>query len=575
MFRRRSLLISIFSLSLLLSCGDRAALRSGSGSGSAIGSDTLKLLSWQAPTILNPHLTVGFKDWEASRITLEPLATFDQAGQMVTVLAAEVPTLENGGIAADGLSVTWTLKPNLKWSDGQPFSAKDVVFTYELIANPDTGTTNAGVYEMVDRVEAINDTTVKVYFKEPNPAWSLPFVGAAGSILPAHIFADYNGANLREAAANLKPIGTGPYRVVEFKPGDVVVYEPNPHYRAAETLAFKRVEIKGGGDATSAARAVLQTGDADLADNLQVEPQVLAQLEAGGRGQVVASFGPLSERLELNYTDPNQANGEGIASTLEFPHPFLTATPIREAISLAIDRELIATQLYGKAGQGTALALIEPAQYRSPKAEFTFDPERAIAVLEAAGWTDSNGNGTRDKNGVELKLVFQTSVTPVRQKTQEIIKQSLTAIGIGVELRNVDASVLFSGDPSNPDTLQRFSADMQMYTTGNSNPDPAIYMKTFTCGEVSQPETNWSGQNFSRFCDPAYDQLWEAASRELDPAKRSALFIQMNDRLVDQFVMIPIVHRADVFGVSDRLQGLEPTPWDRLTWNIAAWRKTP
>ncbi|TAF57181.1 MAG: peptide ABC transporter substrate-binding protein [Oscillatoriales cyanobacterium] len=575
MFHRRSLLLSMFSLSLLWGCGDREVLRSGSTSGTTIGADTLKLLSWQAPTILNPHLTVGFKDWEASRITLEPLATFDKAGQMVPVLAADVPTLENGGVAADGRSVTWTLKPNLKWSDGQPFSAKDVVFTYELIVNPETGTTNAGVYETVDRVEAIDDTTVKVYFKEPNPAWSLPFVGAAGSILPAHIFAAYNGANLREAAANLLPIGTGPYRVVEFKPGDVVVYEPNPYYRDAATLAFKRIEIKGGGDATSAARAVLQTGDADLADNLQVEPQVLAPLEAEGRGRVLASFGPLSERLEFNYTDPNQVNGEGIASTLEFPHPFLTAAPIREAISLAIDREMIATQLYGKAGQGTGLALIEPEQYRSPNPEFTFDPDRAIAVLEAAGWTDSNGNGTRDKNGVELQVVFQTSVTPVRQKTQEIIKQALTAIGIGVELRNVDASVLFSGDPSNPDTLQRFPADIQMYTTGNSNPDPAIYMKTFTCGEVSQPDTNWSGQNFSRFCDPAYDQLWEAASRELDPAKRAALFIQMNDRLVDQFVMIPIVHRADVFGISDRLQGVDPTPWDRLTWNIAAWSKTP
>jgi peptide/nickel transport system substrate-binding protein len=574
MFRYRSLLLSLLSVSLLSSCGDRDALRSGSTSGTAIGADTLKLLSWQAPTTLNPHLTVGFKDWDASRITLEPLATFDQEGQMVAVLAADVPTLENGGVAADGLSVTWTLKPNLKWSDGQPFSAQDVVFTYELIANPETGTTNAGMYETVDRVEAIDDTTVKVHFKAPNPAWSLPFVGAAGSILPAHIFADYNGANLREAAANLMPIGTGPYRVVEFKPGDVVVYEPNPHYREADVLAFTRVEIKGGGDATSAARAVLQTGDADLADNLQVEPQVLAQLEAGGRGQVVASFGPSSERLEFNYTDPNQVNEDGIASTLKFPHPFLTEAPVREAISLAIDREMIATQLYGKAGQATGLVLIDPVQYRSPKAEFTFDPDQAIAVLEAAGWTDSNGNGTRDKNGVELTLVFQTSVTPVRQKTQEIIKQALMAIGIGVELRSVDASVLFSGDPSNTDTLQRFSADVQMYTTGNSNPDPAIYMKTFTCSEISQPELGWGGYNFSRFCDPAFDVLWDAASQELDSAKRSALFIQMNDLLADQFVIVPLVHRADAFGMSDRLQGVNPTPWDRLTWNIAEWKKS-
>jgi len=551
--------------------GDRAV---DSGPGAASDPATLKILSWQAPTILNPHLTVGFKDWEASRITLEPLATFDKDGQLVPVLAAEVPSLDNGGVAADGLSVTWTLKPDVLWSDGEPFTAEDVAFTYALIANAETGTTNAGAYETVDRVEAIDETTVKVFFKAPNPAWSLPFVGAAGSILPEHIFADYNGANLREAAANLLPIGTGPYRVVDFKPGDVVVYEPNPHYREAETLGFDRVEIKGGGDATSAARAVLQTGDADLADNLQVEPQVLDRLEADGRGSVVTSFGPLSERLEFNYTDPNRANADGIVSTLEFPHPFLTEAPVREAISLAVDRETIATQLYGQAGKATGNTLLEPAQYQSSKTAFEFDPERAIAVLEEAGWTDSNGDGTRDKDGVELNLVFQTSVTPVRQKTQEIVKQTLEAIGIGVELRGIDASVLFSGDASNTDTLQRFTADMQMYTTGNSNPDPANYMKTFTCGEVSQPETGWSGQNFGRFCDPAFDALWNAASVELDPDERAALFVQMNDLLVEQWAIVSLVHRADAIGVSDRLVGLDPTPWDRTTWNIAEWRKT-
>ena len=252
----------------------------------------------------------------------------------------------------------------------------------------------------------------------------------------------------------------------------------------------------------------------------------------------------------------------------------MTEAPVREAISLAVDRETIATQLYGKAGEASGHFLLEPAQYKSPDAEFAFDPEQAIAVLEEAGWTDTNGNGTRDKGGVELKLVFQTSVTPVRQKTQEIIKQTLEAIGIGVELRSIDASVLFSGDASNTDTLQRFTADVQMYTTGNSNPDPADYMKTYTCGELSQPETSWSGQNFSRFCDPAYDALWDAASTELDPEKRAALFVQMNDLLVSQFAVVPLVHRADAIGVSNGLAGLDPTPWDRMTWNIAEWRKT-
>lgn len=533
----------------------------------------LRMLFWQAPTILNPHLSTGFKDWEASRITLEPLATYNAEGDLVPLLAAEVPRRDNGGLAEDGTSVTWTLKPDLKWSDGTPVTAADVAFTYEFVTNPDVGATNAGVYEAVESVEAIDDVTVQVNFKQPNPAWSLPFVGASGSILPKHVFEEYGGANARQAPANLMPVGTGPYRVVDFSPGDVVVYEPNPHYREADTLAFDRIELKGGGDATSAARAVLQTGDADFADNLQVEPQVLQQLEEGGRGAAIASFGPLGERIEFNFTDPNRTNAEGYRSTLEFPHPFFTEDKVREAFDLALDRATIASQLYGRAGQPTTNFLLAPPQYVSPNTRVEMNLDRAAQLLDEAGWTDSDGDGIRDQDGVDMEVVFQTSVTPVRKKTQEIVKQALTSIGVGVELKSVDASVLFSGDPSNPDTLGRFTADLQMYTTGNSNPDPAIYMKTYTCNEIATPENNWSGQNFARYCNPEYDALWQQAQTELNPEARQELFVQMNDLLVQDAIVLPIVHRADVVGVSSQLQGVEPTPWDRNTWNIAEWSK--
>ncbi|WP_017659853.1 peptide ABC transporter substrate-binding protein [Baaleninema simplex] len=563
---RRLFVASALSLSLLSGC-------TGESPVAERNPEVLRMLSWQAPTILNPHLSTGFKDWEASRVTLEPLATYDAEGQMVPLLAAEIPSLENGGVASDGTSVTWTLDPDVKWSDGTPFTAEDVVFTYNYLSNPEVGATNLGVYQAIASVEAIDETTVRVNFKRPNPAWSLPFVGASGVILPKHVFEDYSGANAREAPANLMPVGTGPYRVVEFKPGDVVVYEPNPHYRDAESLSFQRIELKGGGDATSAARAVLQTGDADFADNLQVEPQVLEQLEAGGTGKAIASFGVLGERIEFNYTDPDRANENGDRATLEFPHPFFTDETVRQAFDLAIDREAIATQLYGKAGKPLANFLFTPPQYVSPNTSYEFNLEKAAELLDEAGWIDSNNNEIRDKNGVEMQVVFQTSVTPVRQKTQEIVKQNLNAIGVGVELKSIDSSILFSGDPSSVDTLQRFYADLQMFSTGNSNPDPAIYMKTYTCDEIATPENNWSGQNFSRYCNSEYDALWDRAQTELDPEKRQALFLQMNDLLVRDSVVMPIVHRADVVGVSLQLEGVDPTPWDRATWNIAEWRK--
>lgn len=532
----------------------------------------LKLLYWQAPTILNPHLSTGFKDWEASRITLEPLATFNADSQLVPVLAAEIPTMENGGVSADGLSVTWKLKPNVQWSDGKPFTAADVVFTYEWASNPDTGATSMGIFEGVKQVEALDEHTVKVTFKEVTPAWFSVFVGAEGMILPKHQFVDYQGTKARTAPANLMPVGTGAYRVVEFKPGDVVVYEKNPNYRDVAQVGFERVELKGGGDATSAARAVLQTGDADFAYNLQVEAKILDELSQGGKGKVLTSFGSLGERLVLNFTDPNQATADGERSNTKFPHPFLSDPKVRQAIATAIDRETIASQLYGMTAKPTSNFVVNPPEYVSPNTRYEFNVEKAKQLLDEAGWVDSNGNGTRDKNGVEMNLLFQTSVNPLRQKTQAIIKQNLTQIGMTVELKSIDASIYFSGDPANTDTTERFTADLQMYTTGNTNPDPLPYLKTYTCDEIPTKANNWIGDNYSRYCNPKYDALWQSSTKELDPIKRQAAFITLNDLLINNFVVIPLVHRAETAGVSNRITGLSLTPWDMNTWNIAAWQ---
>ncbi len=538
-------------------------------------SKNLKMLYWQAPTILNPHLSTGFKDSEASRITLEPLATFNPDSQLIPILAQSIPSLENGGVSEDGLSVTWKLRQDVKWSDGEPFTADDVVFTYQFITNPDVGSVNSGDYSMVKSVEAIDDYTVKVTFKKETPAWYLVFVGSGGSILPEHLYKDYNGTNAREAPYNLMPVGTGAYQVQQFKPGDSVIYQPNPYFREPEKLNFERIEIKGGGDATSAARAVLQTGDADFAYNLQVEARILNELAQGGKGKIINSFDASSERILINYTDPNREDADGSRSSLKFPHPFFTSEKVRQAFALAVDKETIATQLYGATGKATSNFIVAPPEYVSSNTRSEYNLTKAAEILEADGWRDTNGDGIRDKNGVEMKVVFQTSVNPLRQKTQEVIKQGLQSIGVEVELKSIDASVFFSSDPSNNDTVEHFYADMEMFTTGNLNPDPTNYLKIYTCDNIPQKSNNWSGDNYSRYCNREYDQLWQASTVELNPDKRRDLFLQMNDLLVNEAVVIPLIDRADVVGVANNLQGVVLTPWDMNTWNIMDWRKTP
>ncbi|MEL7522234.1 MAG: peptide ABC transporter substrate-binding protein, partial [Cyanobacteria bacterium J06553_1] len=425
----------------------------------------------------------------------------------------------------------------------------------------------------VASVEAIDEYTVKIDFKEVNPAWSLVFVGGEGMILPQHVYQDYSGENARSAPANLKPVGTGAYRVVDFRPGDTAVYEPNPEFRQADQLGFERIELKGGGDATSAARAVLQTGDADFAYNLQVEAPVLDKLAAAGQGEVVSNYGALMERIIINHSDPNQVAPSGERSSLEFPHPFLSDRTVRQALELAIDRDTIAEQLYGVTGKATPNFLVAPPEYASSNTSYEYNLAKAQELLDSAGWKDTNGNGTRDKNGVEMQMVFQTSVNPLRQKTQAVVKQGLQSVGVGVELKSIDPSVYFSSDSSNNDTVEHFYADLQMYTTGNTSPDPAAYMNFMVCSQIPQKANNWSGDNNARYCNPEYDQLWQQASQELDPEQRNQLFIQMNDLLIEDAAVIPLVHRADVMAFGNTLVGYEPTAWDMRTWDIMNWKR--
>ncbi|WP_066344137.1 peptide ABC transporter substrate-binding protein [Geminocystis sp. NIES-3708] len=533
----------------------------------------LKMIYWQAPTILNPHLSTGFKDSEASRITLEPLATFDPKSKLIAVLAQEIPSVENGGVAKDGLSVIWKLRKDVKWSDGEKFTADDVVFTYKFISNPKVGSVNSGDYAVVNNVQALDEYTVKVTFKQITPAWYSIFVGGAGMILPEHLYTQYNGENAREAPFNLIPVGTGAYSVVQFKPGDSVIYQKNTHYRQPETQNFDKIEIKGGGDATSAARAVLQTGDADFAYNLQVESNILEELSKANKGKIITNFGSNSERILLNYTDPNKETSEGERSSIKFPHPFFSDEKVRQAFALAINKEMIAEQLYGITGKPTSNFLLAPPELVSTNTTSEFNPEKAAKLLDEAGWKDTNGNGIRDKNGVEMKVLFQTTVNPLRQKTQAIIKQSWQSLGIEVELKTIDASVMFSSDPSNNDTVERFQADAQMFTTGNNNPDPIPYFKVYTCDNIPQKINNWSGDNYSRYCNPEYDALLQTVITELNPEKRAIIFKQLNDMLINQVTVIPIIHRADVVGIANNLQGVELTPWDSRTWNIATWKK--
>ena len=503
------------------------------------GGGPLKLLWWQSPTLLNPHFAVGTKDQDGSRIFYEPLASFDPEGNLFPVLAAEVPTVTNGGVARDGKSVTWKLKRGVAWHDGKPFSADDVVFNWEYAADPATAAVTIGSYRDIDKVDKLDSHTVKVTFKRPTPFWSDAFCGVRGMIIPRHLYDGFRGAKSREAPANLKPVGTGAYKFADFKPGDIVRGELNPNYHVPNRPYFDTVELKGGGDAVSAARAVIQTGEFDYAWNMQVEDEILRRLEQGGKGRADIVAGGNIEHIQCNFTDPwKEVDGE--RSSVKTTHPFLSDPAVRQALRVLVDRASVQEQIYGRTGIATANFLNAPPRFTSKNTRWEFNPDKAAQILEAAGWK-KGADGIRAKGGVNLKMVYQTSINAPRQKTQQIVKQAAAKAGIDIEIKAIPAAQYFSSDAANPDTYTHFYTDIQMYTTTMTQPDPELFMNQFTTVEVASKDNKWQGRNVTRFRSEEYDKLFHAAESELDPVKRAALFIRMNDMVVNNGVIIPVV----------------------------------
>ena len=531
------------------------------------GGGLLKVLWWQGPTLLNPHFAVGTKDQDGSRIFYEPLAGWDPHGNLKPVLAEAIPGREDGTLAADGKSVTWKLKKGVTWHDGKPFTADDVVFNWQYAKDPATAAVTIASYKDIV-VEKVDDHTITIKFDKPTPFWADAFVGSRGMIIPKHLFADYSGAKSRESPTNLKPVGTGPYKFKEFRPGDIVRGEINTNYYMENRPYFDAIEMKGGGDAVSAARAVLQTGEYDFAWNMQVEDEILMRLEKGGKGHVVISQTGNIEHIQLNNTDPwTEVDGE--RSSLKTKHPTLSDPAVKQALSMLVDKQSVQKYIYGRTGIATANFVNNPEKFRSKNTHYEFNIDKAAAILEKAGWKKGS-DGIRAKDGKQLKYVFQTSINQPRQKTQAIVKQACQKAGIAIEVKAVTASVFFSSDVANPDTYTHFYCDLQMYTTTMTQPDPELFMNQFCSWEVATKANKWQGRNITRWQNKEYDDNYKAAQVEVDPVKRAAMFIKLNDMVVGDRYILPEVYRLGVVALKRDI--VAPiSGWDLNFWQLANW----
>ncbi len=525
-------------------------------------------------------LSSGTKDLLAGSLVVEPLAKFDPAGNLVPALAAEIPTLENGGVAEDFSSITWTLQEGVVWSDGTPFTADDVLFTFEYCSDELTGCT--ADLTTVSSVEVVDDLTVTVNFNDPLPYPYLDFVGYTEPIIQRAQFGDCVGEGASACTdENFAPVGTGPFMVTELKPEDTVTYEWNPNYRGVSEGKpfFGTVTIKGGGDAESAARSVLEIGEADYAWNLQVAPEILAPMEAAGNGQVVTSFTANVEHINLNQTDnradpPSEYVEDGSGNNPFFFNNFDFA----QALSLAIDRESLVAVGYGPTGTPTC-TMWPVGDQRSTNQDWclTRDVDQANQILDDLGYLDSDGDGVREfTDGTPLEFDYVTSTNAVRQSNQEIIKANWEEIGVVANMANEDASLFFDGTSASDVSIWKFFTDIQMFTNGSSAPDPVGYFVSWTTEEIPTAALGWPASgNIPRMQSPEFDEVWTEASQTSpsDPAYLD-LVKQLQDLQVESGAIIPLIHRGNVSGISNEIQGYgDPNGWDSEYWNIQDWSR--
>lgn len=531
----------------------------------------LRILWWQAPTVLNPHLNGD----AGAQFVLEPLLSYAPDSSIIPVLVEQTPTVENGLLAEDFSEVTFVLKEGLLWSDGEVVTARDIQFTWEWITEPANASTSATQWSAISGVEVVDDRTARVTFGSPAVNWYDPFTNdLIGALLPAHVFGD-DPTNANDAFQTA-PIGTGPYVLESFTPNDQGTYVINENYRDPNKPYFSRIVVKGGGDAVAAGRAVLQTGDFDWAWNIQADPEVLADLENESRfGYLLQTTGVTREALYVNFSDPD-AEVDGQRSEKNTPHPILSDKAVREAIALGVNREIIAERLYGDASLVPSNNLTGIEFYDSPNTTWEYNPEKAAQVLDDAGWV-LDGD-VRKKDGVELSLEIMASVNAVRQKTQAILQQNLKDIGFRIDIPQVDSTVFFDSTAGNDQSLYKMYFDIGLWSSGPNTKIPVTWLGNWYAGpdgeNISQKSNNWQGYNVQRWQNADYDAAFDALKVAASEDEAQHLMWQLNDLVVNEFAVIPLVLRPFYTAISNRLE-LRNQAFENgfvgYFWNIENW----
>jgi peptide/nickel transport system substrate-binding protein len=515
-------------------------------------SNTLRIALEQELDTLNPLYTQMWFATTVQDIVHASSWVIDDAANPVAQIAAEIPSSENGGLSEDGTVITFTIREGAVWSDGTPITSDDFVFTYEMIMDPANTVSSRTPWDTaVASVEGPDPQTVVITTNEPYAPW---LAQLRLQPLPAHILRPVFEAEgtLDSAAWNREPdVTSGPYRFVNWESGSEMNFVRSENY-FLEPAKIENIQIQFVPDSASTVAALI-AGDTDVGTFI-ASSDVPAMEEAGTINIELVASG-YNEGLFFNM-------GEG-------GHPALKDPAVRRALIMLINRDQINSDL--NAGLlYTGSSYWENTPYESPDSEpIPYDPEAAMALLDEAGWVDSNGDGTRDKDGVELVLRYVTNTRQLRVDVQAVIQQWLGDAGVGVELQNFESDIFFAGYAEGG-PMSTGNYDIGEYSSAPAFPDPDT--TRFTCSEIPSDE-NPVGINDNFYCDPALDELFARQAATTDTDARIALFHQIDQMLSDAVIWTNMWYDPDLWAVNKRIANTLISGADPL-WNIANWEIT-
>ncbi len=502
---------------------------------------------------------------------------WDSKENLVPELASEVPTVANGDLSADGLTITLKLKPNLKWSDGQPITSKDVLYTWQANVDPKNAVLSRSGWNQITGVDTPDDTTAVVHFSALYPPWDTLFaVGAntGSSLLPAHLLQGKEGLE-KDPESHLPTVYSGPFMVKEWVAGDHMTLVPNPNYwQGAPKLA--QINIKFVPDPETAL-AALKSGDVDLVPDLAASDlPTLQQMGTDTSGKVVSRTDGSGdfEHLFFNLgTTAGKADSTGKTvgqSDVNGFCPFQDPN-VRKAIALGTDRDTyIKTLLYGGT---THIATLWPnsSWYDTSLQPYPFDATTAASLLDAAGYkvgSDGIRAGTCGGKPVKFSLSIETTTKQIRKDFVLAIQADLKKIGVEIKPNHIPAGTFFGSYSAGAD-MPTGKYDMAIYTTG-FYPDP--YTDGFLCASVPN-KANQAGDNNYHYCDPAFDALWNQANSTLDTATRQKAFTAIQEYMYNNYLVLPLYARPNVYALASRFV---PGPgganggfnWDAFNWDV-------